>query len=98
MPDIWTTNFDGGIDVREMTDLHLRNARAVVARGLVNPEKNHECWVPVGEIQCPGCLKFEEFRAKWLTIFDGEAARRASPFKIGQTVRTIAVDEPSTDW
>jgi hypothetical protein len=76
MTDIWTTQFDGNIDVREMTDLHLENARKAVAKGSVNPDKNHECWVPVGETQCLGCVRFNAFRAKWVAIFDAEVARR----------------------
>ncbi len=95
---LWTTQHDGDIDVREMTDLHLANARNAVAKGSVNPHKDHECWVPKGETQCPGCLNFNEFRAKWLAIFDKELERRESPFKVGQMVRTVAVDNPSTDW
>jgi hypothetical protein len=98
MTGIWTTRTNVNIDVREMEHTHLMNACNAVAKGYVNPDKNHECWVPVGETQCPGCVRFNAYRAKWVAIFDAEVARRANPFKIGQRVRTVAVDNPSTDW
>ncbi len=78
MTHIWTTKTKGDIAVHEMTDLHLKNARLAVAKGSVNPDKNHECWVPVGETQCPGCVRFNTYRAKWIAIFDAEIARRRS--------------------
>lgn len=94
LPELWA----GIRDVHDMDDLYLADVREAVAGGRVNPHKEHECWVPRGETQCRGCLNFNEFRAKWLAIFDKELERRESPFKVGQMVRTVAVENPPTDW
>lgn len=73
---IWTTAEGVRIDVREMTDDHLRNARWAMEEGRINPYKAHKCQVPFGQVLCQTCERFRAYRVDWMTIFDREIRRR----------------------
>lgn len=72
----WTMVDVTEIDIREMTDAHLTNARNAVAEGRINPSKHNLCHVPFGSVNCSLCDLFAIYRVVWLVAFDHEMTRR----------------------
>lgn len=72
----WTTKDGQKLDVREMTDQHLANARKAVDERRVNPYL-HSCWVvDILDGPCYDCEMQGDWRREWLSHLDAEIQRR----------------------